>query len=1074
MKNDNLVLPIHKRGKHLIYSDEENNGDWANRHFSSLFDSGISDRRITIATNYLALGQWELARSLILSMFRGPSEPEQAATLTADSSSNLLLFHRSQSSICVQCQCLKLLRSIVLIGPPCQWICSSSVPSSSHLSLLCMKLHDELATEICKTALVLHRKQSGFTPNNQYENIDESELYATAQTSLPTYNTDFFLTTKDIFSPLSIPLWCRIRLQFDVLLAQALFDSSEPLPTTAGGPNPVEPFLAKSAAEVRLLFCGLLAIGNSRYCLPSDYESLRQEDASSAHAVYVPLSPNKDTFSLENMGKQSLGNESRSTLFSINKAKFLKCPNVSSSEFVLPLFPSIGFIPSLSLLPAGYPYLPPSLARLPSKVINISNLPFLHKQDLRPPNIVSDISHHLIMSEACETDLSSLVKTRPLLGLTVCSFLRVATMFALAEITPVQLASYLNIQLHTNNNNTHQLTTDIEMQQFKPRSLYEALEADVNDGDILTKEISSLIRQLVQIELTVVNLNMQQTFEPTVYLTIANTLHDFWALMKREQEDDLRNYCQKQKVEDNAKGLDEKNGVMGLVHQAMKCFTDQISKLNIETEVDEIERQGKSNETTITTTSASTGKGGILANLVRIRGTREKEESKDKTDEQAPELKPCRNVVDPTMQFIRVALSVGISAVDSSVTPNDIFNALNFKGTSETLKLINAVSIDTSSSFGRDLQVEGNPKTANSIKTEFFNYLIDSLSQFFLSQQQFGLADDFSVESIQNVLLPNSHRINPQPNKLNESSKAETEMFTWQCDSRMNRHTPASKAQPFRSFKPTKYLLVQPANDAKPIRSLRLSEQRACQSINECQEKRQSQEILVQLRLQRSYQLWEALLGYSLDPSSLDSFHPSFTNSTVDLLKFISDLQNRWIGIKGLKASFAELFQLPTVEISKKGNSIVSGDNESPFNLSDCYPIVTVENLDQFWSSQVLTRSTDHWVSTLLKSIINLWSTPPCLLLPDQRSEQYISLEESIMRLEVMQKILNPFYRLIVSCFSGCKYYSLKLIKHLLCFPTFVTYLSTYSRFRLFLFPSALSLINWVECCKAHRPISYV
>ena len=76
---------------------------------------GEAERLKVLTCNYLALGQFELARCCMASLYK--RDPLAA---------------------------LRVLDDVILVGPPRDWVCSHSVPSSSHLAWMCSIVRHEL------------------------------------------------------------------------------------------------------------------------------------------------------------------------------------------------------------------------------------------------------------------------------------------------------------------------------------------------------------------------------------------------------------------------------------------------------------------------------------------------------------------------------------------------------------------------------------------------------------------------------------------------------------------------------------------------------------------------------------------------------------------------------------------------------------------------------------------------------------------------------------------------------------------------------------------------------------------
>lgn len=131
---------------------------------------GHNSQRPIIINNYLSLGEWELARAAILSALAEPSVENFYIDISHPAK-------ELKCSLCEKCIIILSLRMLVVLGPPPSlWLCSASIPSSAHLSYLCLQLLDE----ICQ----------------RYSN-----------------NT---------LSPCMVPAWVRIRVCFDVLLSDAI------------------------------------------------------------------------------------------------------------------------------------------------------------------------------------------------------------------------------------------------------------------------------------------------------------------------------------------------------------------------------------------------------------------------------------------------------------------------------------------------------------------------------------------------------------------------------------------------------------------------------------------------------------------------------------------------------------------------------------------------------------------------------------------------------------------------------------------------------------------------------------
>ena len=100
-------------------SSEEDSKDEAiealARHPCPTVHIGENDRLRVLVCNYLALGQFELARCCLSSLYK--RAPGAA---------------------------LGVLDDVILVGPPEDWLCSDSIPSSSHLSWMCSIVRHEL------------------------------------------------------------------------------------------------------------------------------------------------------------------------------------------------------------------------------------------------------------------------------------------------------------------------------------------------------------------------------------------------------------------------------------------------------------------------------------------------------------------------------------------------------------------------------------------------------------------------------------------------------------------------------------------------------------------------------------------------------------------------------------------------------------------------------------------------------------------------------------------------------------------------------------------------------------------
>ena len=132
----------------------------------------------TIFSNYLSLGQFELARGIFQRLRKYPSATE-------------------------------LLDTLIVLGPPKDWLCSISVPSSAHLGWLCVTLREELEE---------HRTTWG-GGTHQPSSPTSCPRVGDSRSSSNSSSTGAGSTT-------AIPDWTLRQLELDILLTTALLDGA--------------------------------------------------------------------------------------------------------------------------------------------------------------------------------------------------------------------------------------------------------------------------------------------------------------------------------------------------------------------------------------------------------------------------------------------------------------------------------------------------------------------------------------------------------------------------------------------------------------------------------------------------------------------------------------------------------------------------------------------------------------------------------------------------------------------------------------------------------------------------------
>lgn len=376
----------------------------------NIFDGAFHDRRVCLINNYIALGEWELARGLIQSLFAHrlqelPSNQDDSASYASaekslystwsntsqkpeggDAGSGLVVEHDSATNstsaaeICCYCRVLRGLQSLAAVGPPNMCVPSTSVPSSADLSQLCAK--------------TLHNIIVGVSAP------DPANCLLSNATEVK----------HDKFRLFRVPVWAQLRCAFDIVLARAILDSALFYPCCT-----VE--WAETLIHLRNIVCILLALGILRAYTTETYEDVRSVKCKSYDTEVLPCCPFGYSWCC------------------------IKQQNV--------FYPGVGFVPALSLLRVPHSMeslgLPAALSRLPSRVIVLSRVSWLFIAEGLTEDEDAAKSTTLPVNAVLVERLERILACQPHVGWTLMLFVRVILQLSLGQLSVSEACRRLGV-----------------------------------------------------------------------------------------------------------------------------------------------------------------------------------------------------------------------------------------------------------------------------------------------------------------------------------------------------------------------------------------------------------------------------------------------------------------------------------------------------------------------------------------------------------------------------------------------------------------------------------------------------